>query len=216
MLSYKDLKIKTSPDVYVPAEDSFLAAEAIEFWLSKVPEERLSVLDMGSGSGILGLTAARDPKVESITFVDINDEALSLSSANLELNRDSINANASFIHSHLFENVKNIFDLIIFNAPYLVSGGEEGMLPKAWEGGLSGIELSKEFLGSAMSYLNPNGAIILVASSHSNLASLLAEIGKKGFRILNEKKEHIFFEDIIVYTLIVNPNQHLSEYLFQG
>ncbi len=202
MLSYKDLKIKTFPDVYVPAEDSFLAAEAIEFWLSRVLKGKLSVLDVGSGSGILGLTAAKDPKVESVTFVDINDAALSLSKANLELNKDSINANAFFIHSNLFEDVKGMFDLIIFNAPYLVSEGEKGMLPKAWEGGPSGIEISKEFLGSAIFHLNSQGAIILVASSHSDLASLQAEISKKGFKILNEKKEHIFFEDIIVYALI--------------
>jgi methylase of polypeptide subunit release factors len=69
-MDYKGLSITIEDSVYEPAEDSFLAAELIEEQLSATEESALDVIDIGTGTGILGMVAARSNKVASVTFAD--------------------------------------------------------------------------------------------------------------------------------------------------
>ncbi len=207
MIKYKGLKIITSRGIYEPAEDSFLAAEVLELQLGMFPIGELSVLDMGTGTGILGLVAATSPKVKRVLFADINQKAVAQAMENIAFNAGVIKAECAALHSDLFSNIDGNFDMIIFNAPYLKDEkGEDksdGMV-KAWTGGKEGIEESLRFLQQASNHLNKNGRILLVASSLSNLAKLRSEYRRMGYKEKSEKKTHIFFEDIIAITLAKN------------
>src|SRR3990170_2096091 len=100
MLSYRDVKIRACPRVYAPAEDSFLLADAID----AKPGE--TVLDMGTGTGILGLIAAKNAK--HVIAVDISDGALRCAEGNAVLN-DALNMVVR--KSDLFSHVSDAFDL---------------------------------------------------------------------------------------------------------
>jgi release factor glutamine methyltransferase len=201
-MEYKDLQIITADMVYEPSEDSFLAAEMITEILKGL--DNADVLDMGTGTGILGLVAATSKNSKRVTFVDINPNALSLARRNSKENKKLLHAELLFKQSDLFSDLEDEkYDLIIFNAPYLKSEDQEEEVDDdiRWSGGEEGVEESVSFLQGAVTHLKSKGSIVLVASSLSNAASLKAEIADLGFSIIKEKKTHYFFEDIIVWQI---------------
>ena len=93
-------------------EDSALLAAAVE------KHAYGNVLDMGTGSGIQAITAAKRKEVKSVVAVDVNGEALNFAAAAAEKEKGA--GKITFAKSNLFGNIKGMFDTIIFNQPYLL------------------------------------------------------------------------------------------------
>jgi len=201
---FEGLEIKEDAQVYKPAEDSLLAIKAIK-GLNNLRKQ--DILDIGTGSGILGLYAATLFHAKKLVMSDINKRACKLAEKNYMLNKDKLNGtDVTILKSDLFENIKGRYDLIIFNAPYL-RGSIDAHLPiieRAWNGGPTGIEIALRFLNEASTHLKKNGVIILLASSLSDVDMLRKKIYELGYRIKSELKEHYFFEDIIAITMLKN------------
>ena len=137
-------------EIYQPEKDSYFFADFLKKYLSK--NKINSYLDMGTGSGILSEAASKFLDKENILAADINPEAVKL------LKKKEFNC----IKTNLFSKIKNKFDLITFNAPYLPLDPRE---PKdsqlATTGGERGDEISLKFLKQAKKHLNENGKIFL-------------------------------------------------------
>ena len=143
-MDYEGLQITTSADVYEPAEDSMLAADVIGSVLEDM-SPGAEVLDLGCGTGVLGLRAALENNVQKVVFADSDQNALALAKKNADLNSGLLHAECEFVRSDLFSRINCSFDIIIFNAPYLNEGkGEE--LSNAWYGGKGGVEISRDFM----------------------------------------------------------------------
>lgn len=83
------------------------------------------ILDIGVGSGIIGITAALEIKDSYVLGVDISEKALETAEKNKELLKVS---NIKFLKSNLFENVEfKQFDMIVSNPPY-ISLNEAGIM----------------------------------------------------------------------------------------
>ncbi|MHB1830119.1 MAG: HemK2/MTQ2 family protein methyltransferase [Candidatus Micrarchaeaceae archaeon] len=198
-MEYAGLNILTNDNVYIPAEDSFLAADMVRVELDGM-EGGVEVLEIGCGTGILGLVAAANVNVKRVVFTDINDDALELCKANIQRNSDRISAECEVIKSDLFSNVEGMFDMIIFNAPYLPDGDNIKM-SEAWYGGEKGIEVSEKFINSATDFMKTNGKIVLIVSSLGDLEKLRATVNLRGLTVEREQKVHVDFEDIIALVL---------------
>ena len=134
-------------NLYEPAEDSYLLAEAVKKHAS------CRVLDMGTGSGIQALTALKSSKVTTVAAADINKEC-----------SKNLNKKIKFIHSNLFTRIpKQKFDTIIFNPPYLPQ--DKGISDITLYGGKKGHELSEEFLNTCNNHLSNKGIILLLFSN---------------------------------------------------
>lgn len=160
----------------------------------------IDVLDMGCGTGILGLVAAISENTRSVTFADINADAVKLCEENIERNKEFLCAKCIAVNSNLFSNIKGRFDLMIFNAPYLPDN-DNIWLSESWYGGREGIEITNRFLDEAVSRLNPGGQIILVESSFGNIEVLRSRMAELGFRVLKEEKKHMAFEEIVAMLI---------------
>jgi release factor glutamine methyltransferase len=160
---FKDFVFLVDENVYEPAEDSFLFAENLDV------KENEHVLDIGSGTGILGVVAAK--KAKKVVIVDINPYAVHCSKENAILN--GVYGNMAFILGSLFTpfNDRAKFDVILFNAPYLPTELDEevSLLASAWQGGRTGRDLIDRFIIDVSCYLNPQGRVLLI---QSNLAGL--------------------------------------------
>ncbi len=196
------LKIASSKNVYKPSDDSFMAIEALDKILASRSGSRLSLLDMGTGSGILGLYAAKSRKVSDVVMADINPEAVELASANAKANAEHLHAKVKVTKSDLFSEIDGKFDIITFNAPYLrPSPFDHGMLSRAWNGGKGGIAVSLRFFDEVMTHMKRNATVILLASSLGNMEKLTSAIEMHGGKITSTIKRHFFFEDLYAFTI---------------
>ena len=91
-------------EVYKPREDSYILAKHVENNVFG------HVLDMGTGSGIQAVVAAKKPEVVKVVAVDLNPRALDAAKV-LAVNEGVYNK-IEFICSDLFENVEDRFDCV--------------------------------------------------------------------------------------------------------
>ena len=134
-----------------------------------------SVLDLGTGSGVIAVTLACEWKKVHVTAVDISEEALSMAKINAE--KFNVQNKIDFLKSNWFEAVKGSFDLIISNPPYI------GLIEKdeistevikydpeiALFSGRDGLDAYKKIIPNLAKFLNPDGFIVLeIGASQSN------------------------------------------------
>ena len=171
-------------EIYQPAEDSYLFADFLKKYLSK--HKVNSYLDMGTGSGILSKTASKFLDKKNILAADINPNTIK------SLKQKKYNA----INTNLFSKIKNKFDLITFNAPYLPLDPREPKSSQlATTGGKRGDEISIKFLRQAKNHLNKDGKIFLLISS----LTPMDKINKYDPKVVAKKK--VFMEDLLVLEI---------------
>jgi release factor glutamine methyltransferase len=181
-----------SENVYEPAEDSFLFAENLH------PRRNDIVIDIGTGSGILGIVAA-DGAAE-VVAVDINPFAVRCAKQNAR--RNDVVDKISFVQGNLFKPIRRgtVFDLILFNAPYLPSEDAEDLwLERAWAGGAVGRKVIDHFICEAPKYLKSNGEILLMQSTLSNVEETLHRLERRGLKPdVIARQDLPFFETIVL------------------
>ena len=182
-----------SKTVYEPQEDSYMLAQQAKKYSFG------NVLDMGCGSGIIGITAIKNKNVESITFVDINDAALKQTKESFD--KCESKKIAYFIHSNLFEKLaQRKFDTIIFNPPYLPDD-EKDSEKLITTGGIHGYELLEKFLREAKDHLNDYGIILIIFSSLTSKNYIDKIIKECEYKKNLLSKQSIFMEKLYVYML---------------
>ena len=174
-------------EIYEPKEDSYFLSEIIKDYLKK-RDKKIKILDMGSGSGIQAETC-RNLGFNNIVCADINKEAIRL------LKEKKFCA----IQSYLFLKIKEKFDLIIFNPPYLPKDKYDRK--KDTTGGEKGFEIILKFFRRAKFYINKNGKILLLFSSLSNPEIIKKEALSLGYSLNQLASKKLFFEELFVWEL---------------
>ncbi|MEE9525874.1 MAG: HemK2/MTQ2 family protein methyltransferase [Candidatus Woesearchaeota archaeon] len=178
--------------VYEPREDSFLILKEIKNYAIG------NVLDMGTGSGILAIEAAKTADV--VIGADINETTLDYAKHNLKLKGLK---NIKFVKSDLFSYFKKhpmMFDLIIFNPPYLPKDIREPF-ESALEttGGEKGYELLEKFFSEVSSYLMPDGKVLVLFSTLTGKDKVHSIMEEHGFSFQKLSEEPLFGEILLVY-----------------
>lgn len=131
-----------------------------------VPPRR--ILDMGSGSGVIGLTLAATWPEADVVLADISPGALKLAQENA-VALDLADERIRFVLTDLFANLAaERFDLIMANLPYISPDELPGLAPEvqrdphsALDGGGDGTALIRNFIKSAPAQLSPAGKLAL-------------------------------------------------------
>jgi release factor glutamine methyltransferase len=189
---FQNLKFNITEDVFEPSDDSFLFAENLD---AHTGDE---VLDLGTGCGILGVLAVTQ-HTKSVLSVDINPYAISCAKQNASLNH--VQNNMIFLRSDLLSALTNsaLFDLILFNAPYLPSEPTEveTWIGRAWAGGITGRDVIDRFIPQASAHLKPSGRILLLQSSLTGLDLTIQKFYEHGLSATVKAECKLpFFESI--------------------
>lgn len=213
---FDDLEILVEPPILIPRPETeemcYFAIETIRNYIELETSKKLTILDIGTGSGCIALTLAKAFEKSTIYACDISEQALELTQKNAKLNNIK---NIKLIKSNVYSNIpKDIkFDLIISNPPY-ISQTEFDSLDKSvknWEDKNAllaqdnGLEIIKKIISGAPKFLRPRSdldcnkeRISKKECESKNRPNLIIEIGyKQGDSVKKLYIEH-GFTDIFI------------------
>lgn len=148
--------IKVNKDVLIPRpETEELVEKTIEFINQYFKSKELNILDIGTGSGCIAITLKKNTN-SKVTAVDISQKALEIAKENALINKVSINC----FESDVFQAIKDKYDIIISNPPYIRNDEEIMDIVKNNEPHLAlyaednGLYFYKKIIKEAKNYLN--------------------------------------------------------------
>src|SRR6202035_3918586 len=189
------------PSVFHPK--LFLTSEFFARFLSTIDLEGKQVADVGTGTGILAMAAAREG-AKSVAL-DINPMAVNAAADNARANGlgNRVIAVRSDLMSVLAPDPQ--FDVIISNPPFF-SGEPRDIADRAWVAGPRYRDIAALF-EQASQRLKPSGTMYVLLSSDSDLHFLGKLIAKAGFRARIATSFSIMIESMIIYELTpLEPN----------
>lgn len=157
-----------TPAVLIPRPETELIVECAIKWLQDHPNQR-KVIDVGSGSGCIGISLAMSIPDLTVLMTDISPNALNVAQVNA--NKFGLTGRLEFKSTDLLDGIADHFDLICANLPYIPSQMLNELVVSDWEprlaldGGKNGTELIARLLYQARGCLTPGGLLLLEIES---------------------------------------------------
>jgi release factor glutamine methyltransferase len=166
-----------TPDVLIPRPETELLIEQALEWAKAAKPRRIA--DVGSGSGIIGVTLALELPGARVTAVDVSPAALRVTQENARCH--GVDARVDVLRADLLGLFTPGFDLICANLPYIPTARlaeldvarKEPLL--ALDGGADGLALIRRLVPQAARLLAPGGlALLEIDDTHGETALALA------------------------------------------
>jgi methylase of polypeptide subunit release factors len=191
-------RLVVRPTVFHPRY--FLTSEYFARFIDRLDLAGKTVVEVGTGSGVLALAAARAGAVR-VVAIDINPNAALSAGDNARLN--GLAEKVFPLCSNLLSAIapKPLFDVILSSPPSF-AGEPRDVADRAWHAGPGYRDIAALF-AQARERLKPGGLFYLLLSSDSDLGRLGDLIEEAGFiaRLVNERS--IVFESFILYELTI-------------
>src|SRR5882724_7624347 len=130
-------------------------------------DSHAEILDMGTGSGVCAIVAARNGR--RVVAVDINPTAVRCARTNVFLN--DVSDRVEVLQSDLFANVRGQrFDVVLFNPPF-VRGVPEDDADRAWRS----VDVAERFAAQLASHLKPRGFALVLLSTYGDAPHFLRQ-----------------------------------------
>ncbi|MFQ5613242.1 MAG: HemK2/MTQ2 family protein methyltransferase [Anaerolineae bacterium] len=185
------------PDVFNPVllrTGEFMAGVLLKMPLpANGAEGPLSVLDLGTGSGVGAIFAAR--RGAQVTAVDINPEAVRCARLNALLNR--LEDRICVHQGDLFGPVAGQqFDLILFNPPFH-RGQPRTNLDHAWRGS----DVFERFVAGLGGVLKTDGQALIVLSSDGDGEEMMDMLWAGGYQVRTVAQKNLINEILTAYAV---------------
>jgi len=153
-----------TPAVLVPRpETEFIVEEGLALLIGVTAPH---IADIGTGSGILGVTLAAELPSSRVVATDVSAEALAVAHQNAE--RLGVAERVAFVNTSYLSDVDGRFDLVVTNPPYVRDGDKRALSPDvrhepevALFGGPDGLRDVSGVLDAAVAKLKPGGWFVM-------------------------------------------------------
>jgi HemK-related putative methylase len=168
--------------------------------LAGLVEPGETVLDLGTGSGICAIAAAR--RSPQVVAVDINPEAVRCARVNALLNR--VEARVEVREGDLFASVGDErFDVVLFNPPFYL-GTPANMQDHAWRSN----DVVTRFAAQLSDHLTAGGSALVILSTDGETDRFLTEIEAQHFSIEPVARRDLINEIFTIYRLTAGGQAH--------
>ena len=147
-----------TPDVLIRRPETEQMIELVKKYAKSQPK----ILDVGTGSGCIGITLTKEIPDSIVTISDISDSSFSLA----QKNSMRIGSKVTSLKSDLLDNIDSKFDIVVANLPYV--GKSWAVSPEtAFEPELAlfaeddGLALIKKLIIQSPKNLNSKGLLVL-------------------------------------------------------
>lgn len=144
-------------NVLIPRfETEELVENTLKYIEELFPNKKLKVIDLGTGSGCIGITLKKKNPNLDVTLLDISEKALEVAKNNAEL----LEVDVELIKNDMLKNITDKYDIIISNPPYIKTNEEIQDIVKnnephlALYAGEDGLDCYKKILKQAPNNLN--------------------------------------------------------------
>lgn len=193
-LNIGGITVRVNKDVFSPDPEMTNSSLIL---LKSLPDlEGKSVLDIGTGCGVLAVYAALNG-ASRVTALDIDPNAIANTAENVE--RLGLQNIVEVVQANLFDGVTKRYDLIVANLPILgaVWNDLTGPVSKVYE----------RFLNEYDRYLeHPNGRVLMGFASFGDLDSILGMISAAPY-LVSKKSETKFGVEWFVFEFSALPDR---------
>lgn len=200
-VEFYGLEFKVNRSVLIPRPETEILIETILNNTSK--EVSLTILDIGTGSGNIPISLARNLPLAKITSIDISGSAVELANENAVLN--GVNENITFVNTGIDEYAPDEkFDIIVSNPPYVSKDEYQNLQPEilnyepieAVTDNNDGFYFYNLISEKAKSFLRRPGSLYFELG-----AELFPEVKnimeRKGFEKITFKKDYLNIDRVI-------------------
>src|SRR5215210_5793429 len=176
----------------------FITSQFFADFIGRLDLSGKCVADVGTGSGILALAAARAGAAR-VVAIDINPDAARSAGENTRLNGLADRCTALCCNLLSAVAPEPLFDVILSNPPYF-AGEPLDLADRAWHAGPGYRDIAPLF-EQCRERLKPGGGIYLLVSSDSDLDALAAMYGAAGLQARLVERRSVFFESLLIFEL---------------
>lgn len=205
-VDFYGLKIMVNENVLIPRPETELLVEKIIGEVKNKSE--LKILDIGSGSGNISLTLAKNISDSFVQGIDISPEAVNIANENAKINLIS---NVNFSQKDIFEDEIisfGKFDIIVSNPPYVSISDYQNLEPelKNYEPKIAltddddGLRFYRRIALLLKHLLNSNGKLFLElgAGQFQTIKEIFISSGIQNIKVFKDYQgiDRIFFGEL--------------------
>ena len=212
--SFRSLDLMVDRRVLIPRPETEVVAgwavdEAARRSAMRGRDHDVVVVDLGTGSGAIGLSVAAECGTARVYATDVSPEALAVARANLA----GLGRAAARVTLHegdwfeaLPEALRGSVDMVVSNPPYIGTGEQLPPVVADWEppvalrSGPTGREAVEQVVAGACRWLCPGGALIMEVASHRAQESA-ALVSGAGFGDVRVERDLAGLERVVIARL---------------
>jgi release factor glutamine methyltransferase len=165
MREFWGLPFEVGPDVLIPRQETEFIIEETLALVGK--ESRPVIVDVGTGSGCIGISLAREIPGARVIASDVSKHALEVARRNAA--RHNVADRITFVETSFLDGIEEGVDIIVSNPPYVPSVSKLGLTPEVRDyepsvalfGGVDGLDGLRSVLEGAVAKLAPGGHLVM-------------------------------------------------------
>jgi len=165
MREFWGLPFEVGPDVLIPRQETEFIVEETLALIGK--DAHPVIVDVGTGSGCIGISLAREIPGARVIASDVSTHALEVARRNAL--RHNVADRITFIETSFLDGIEDGVDVIVSNPPYVPSVSKPGLTPEVRDyepsvalfGGEDGLHGLRSVLEGAVAKLVPGGHLVM-------------------------------------------------------
>ena len=194
-------KFIINENVLIPRFETEELVDYTVQYSKKLFTEPVDIIDLGCGSGVIGLSLEKKISTKSVDLVDISEEALKVA----ETNKNNLSSNATLIKSDMWENITNKYDIIISNPPYIKTTEEIEKIVKENEphlalyAGEDGLDCYRKIFKDISKYMKEK-CLIALEIGYTQANDIINIINEKLSDVTIEVKKDLSEKDRMIFV----------------